>query len=267
MNITSPDPTPRFAISSDGTPLAYWSSGTGPPLLLVHGAMSDHRRWRIPPLLEPHRTVHAMDRRGRGRSGDAPEWSLDREVDDVLAVVRVVSDEGGAVDLLGHSLGGLLALRAAARSAEVRRLVLYEPSVNEDPISPDLSAQVEVLLEDGRPDDAVDLVLREVVLMPEAEVAAMHALPSWPTRVAAAHTLPRELGASLTWDPAEGARVSAPTLLLVGSDSPAFVKAGARLVADSVPDCTVVTIEGQQHIADQLVPDLFAGLVLDFLRA
>lgn len=266
MVLTSSDPPPRFAISGDGTPLAYWSSGTGPPLLLVHGAMSDHRRWRITPILEPHRTVHAMDRRGRGKSGDAPHWSLDREVDDVVAVVRVIADDGTPVDLLGHSLGGLLALRAAARGADVRRLVLYEPSVNEDPISPDLSARVEALLAAGRREDAVDLVLREVVLMPEEEVAAMHALPSWPTRVAAAHTLPRELGASLTWDPAEGSRVRAPTLLLVGSDSPGFVTAGARLVADAVPDCTVVTLEGQQHIADQLIPEHFAGVVLDFLR-
>jgi pimeloyl-ACP methyl ester carboxylesterase len=252
--------------SADGTSIAVWSAGSGPPLLLVHGAMSDHRRWRITPLLEPHRTVHAMDRRGRGGSGDAPEWSLEREVEDVVAVVETLADgSGSSVDLLGHSLGGLLALRAAGATGRVRRLVVYEPSVDEAALPPDLVDRMRGLLAANRRDEVVLMTMREVVLMPEEEIAAMVRLPSWPTRVAAAHTLPRELSVPLHWDPAEAARVTAPTLVLVGGDSPEFIQAEVRLVADALPDCRIAVIHGQQHVADQFVPDLFARLVLDFL--
>ncbi|MGM0385091.1 MAG: alpha/beta fold hydrolase [Actinomycetota bacterium] len=262
------DPAPRFAISRDGTPIAFWARGNGPPLVLVHGAVSDHRRWRITPLLEPHRTVLLMDRRGRGRSGDAPDWSLEREVEDVLAVVEAAAERGEPVDLLGHSLGGLLALRAAARSPHLRRLVLYEPVITEPPAPLELVTRMQALLDDGDRAGVVELMMREVVLMPEDELASLRSQPAWPSRVAAAHTLPRELGAvrtSRAWDPSEGLRVQVPTLLLVGGDSPPHVADDARLLSDVLPACTVTVIEGQQHVADQLVPEQFAKLILDFL--
>lgn len=105
---------PRQVSSPDGTSIAVWSTGTGPPLLLVHGSMSDHRRWRITEFLDGHRTVHAMDRRGRGGSTDGPAWSLGREIEDVVAVIDTLADEAGLpVDVLGHSLGGYFALHAA----------------------------------------------------------------------------------------------------------------------------------------------------------
>jgi pimeloyl-ACP methyl ester carboxylesterase len=139
MTTAQPQTMPRHVKSADGTAIAYWSSGTGPPLVLVHGAMSDHQRWRITPWLEPYHTVHAVDRRGRGGSGDGPDWSLEREVEDVIAVIEAVAAESGLpVDLLGHSLGGVLALRAAGRTDRVRRLVVYEAPVNEPPQPADL---------------------------------------------------------------------------------------------------------------------------------
>ncbi|MET0994855.1 MAG: alpha/beta fold hydrolase, partial [Mycobacterium sp.] len=146
----TPEPAsdPRHAVSADGIPIAYWTVGSGPPVLLVHGAMSDHRRWRITPILAADRTVYLMDRRGRGGSGDAPTWSLDQEVDDVRAVIDAVATESGsAVDVLGHSLGGLLSLRAAAGNPQVRRLVLYEPAVLEGRQSPDVVARMQQALD------------------------------------------------------------------------------------------------------------------------
>lgn len=257
----------RSVASQDGVRIAYWSSGDGPPLLLVHGAMSDHRRWRIVPQLAEHRTVHAMDRRGRGGSGDGPEWSLDREVDDVVTLVEALADEAGhPVDLLGHSLGGLLALRAAARTGAVHRLVLYEPAVDEPAQDAQLLDRMRALLDAGRPDDVVVLMMREVVLMPAHEIEAMQAMPTWHTRVEAAPTLPRELATDLVADPTEVAAVTAPTLVMRGSDSPAPVRDACTRLAAALPSATTVAISGQQHVADQLVPDLFARLVLDFLE-
>lgn len=256
----------RSMASGDGTRIAYWSSGSGPPLLLVHGAMSDHRRWRIVPQLAEHRTVHAMDRRGRGGSGDGPEWSLDREVDDVASLVDALAGESGQpVDLLGHSLGGLLALRAASRTPHVHRLVLYEPAVEEQALPSDLVDRMREYLAAGHPEEAVLLTMRDVVRMSENEIAAMRAMPTWHTRVEAAHTLPRELSVELDADPAEIGAVTAPTLVMRGSDSPPSVRDACTRLAAALPSSTTVIISGQQHVADQIVPELFARLVLDFL--
>lgn len=258
---------PERVASPDGTPIAFWWGGAGPPVLLVHGAMSDHRRWRIAPLLQPRHTVYTMDRRGRGGSGDAQSWALQREVEDVAAVIaEVARRQNSQTDLLGHSLGGLLSLRASAEHPDVRRLVLYEPAINEAAQPEDLRRRMQQFIDTGHPEDATRIMLREVVHMPEHEVAAMEALPSWPSRVAAAHTLPRELGVPLRWDPSEGQQVKVPTLLILGADSPDVVQQGTRLVAEAVPDSTLVVLEGQQHIADQLIPEEFAGIVSDFLQ-
>jgi pimeloyl-ACP methyl ester carboxylesterase len=99
------EPSVMRVLSRDGTQIAYWTSGEGPPLVVVHGTPADHTRWRpLLPYLEPQVTVHAMDRRGRGASGDAPDYDLAREYEDVTAVVDAVAAASGAgVDLYGHS--------------------------------------------------------------------------------------------------------------------------------------------------------------------
>jgi pimeloyl-ACP methyl ester carboxylesterase len=109
--------------SPDGTRIACWRSGSGEPLVLVHGTTADHRRWaRVLPHLEAHFTVFAVDRRGRGASGDARDYRIEREFEDVVAVVAAI---GGPVTLLGHSYGGICAMEAALRTSAVRRLILY----------------------------------------------------------------------------------------------------------------------------------------------
>ncbi len=257
---------PCFVPSPDGTSIAVWSSGEGPPLLLVHGSMSDHHRWRITEHLGQHRRVHALDRRGRGRSTDGPVWSPEREVEDVVAVVTALAVEAGEpVDVLGHSLGGYLALRAAARTPDVRRLVLYEPAVVESPQPAELVARMQAAVDAGRLEEAVELMLHEVLHMPADQVAALRSQPSWPARVSTAPTLPREEGTRMVVGDAELAAVSAPTLLVRGSESPAFLHDAVRRVAAGVPHAQVVTLEGHQHVADQTDPAMFARVVLDFL--
>jgi pimeloyl-ACP methyl ester carboxylesterase len=257
--------------STDRTPIAYWTSGDGPPLVLVHGATTDHHRWLgVLPLLEPHLTVHAIDRRGRGGSGDGPEYAVDREFEDVAAVVRAVADRtGGPVDLLGHSFGALCALGGARLAGDsLRRLVLYEPPVAVQP-APDLVGRLEALLAQERQDEALQLFFREEVRVPPEELAMLRGLPAWPARVAAAHTLPRELGAVVDFDPApEWFRpVTVPALLLLGGDSPPPMAGSVELVRHHLSDARVEVMPGQQHVAMDTAPELFSKLVVAFLSA
>jgi pimeloyl-ACP methyl ester carboxylesterase len=261
-------------VSRDSTAIAYWTSGVGSPLVLVHGTTADHTRWRpLLPYLEPHATVHAMDRRGRGASGDAPDYQVTREFEDVAAVVDAVAEATGSpVDVLGHSFGGLCAFGAAALTANMRRLVLYEgwPSPNPDQLAlpPGVEARLDGLLAAGNREAALETFFREVVGMPEEEFAVYRALPAWQARLAAAHTITREPRGeqAARFDPEQAARITVPVLLLAGGDSPEFLKAGIDTLAAALPDARIVVIEGQQHIAIDLVPAVFADHVLAFLR-
>lgn len=117
-------------ISTDGTPIAYQRAGSGPPIVLVHGTLGVSKRWPIVPLLEPHFTVITFDRRGRGDSGDGPDYSLEREAEDIAALASAI---GGGVSLLGHSFGALCALEAALLIPRLRHLILYEPALSGAP--------------------------------------------------------------------------------------------------------------------------------------
>jgi pimeloyl-ACP methyl ester carboxylesterase len=259
--------------SRDGTEIAVWSSGQGPPLVLVHGAVADHTRWRpLLPYLEPHVTVHAVDRRGRGASGDAPGYAIERELEDVAAVVDAVAEaSGSATDLYGHSFGGLCAFGGATLSAGIGRLVLYEGWPPADArareLPPGVGGRLDALLAEGDRDAVVETMFREVVLMPEAEITALRAQPAWPARVAAAPTIVRELRAipQLPFDPAQAARITVPTLLLTGSDSDDPFAADLGTVAAALPDARVEVLDGQRHVADILAPELFARRLLAFL--
>jgi pimeloyl-ACP methyl ester carboxylesterase len=261
-------------VSRDGTQIAYWSSGEGPPLVVVHGTPADHSRWRpLLPYLEPHATVHAMDRRGRGASGDAPGYDLAREYEDVAAVVDTVAEASGApVDLYGHSHGGIVAFGAATLTSNIGKLVLYEgwPVPNPDvyALPPGLEDRMDALLAAGDRDAVVEALFREIELMSDEDIDAFKAAPSWPGRVAAAHTITREVraetGARL--DPELAGRITVPVLLLTGSDSHDPSKADIETVAAALPDAVILVIEGQEHVADVLVPQLFADHILGFLR-
>lgn len=266
-------PTATKVRSRDGTEIGYFSSGTGPPLVLVHGGTADHSRWRpVLGLLEPHVTVHAVDRRGRGASGDGPAYDIEREFEDIAAVVDAIAGEtGGPVDVLGHSFGGVCVLGAATLTPNVRRLVLYEPPVNPDAgaFKPGLLERLEALLDEGRREATLETFFREAVMMPEHELETFRALPAWQARIAAAHTITRELRAVLggrAFDAARAARITAPVLLLLGGDSPPVVQEETETVLAALPDARVAILEGQQHVAIDLVPEVFARQVLSFVQ-
>ena len=271
--MTRTDETTRSQVTSrDGTRIGWVTSGEGPPLVLVHGGLGDHTRWsELVPYLQPHRTVHAMDRRGRGMSGDGPEYSPQREFEDVAAVVEAVAgDAGSDVDVYGVSNGATFALGAATLTSSIRRLALYEPGIADadDLVTPELDERLDSLLADGDGEALVEAFFREALGLGDDDIATMRAQPSWPARVAAAPTLPRELrnAPEALFDPARAARVAVPTLLLQGSESPESLHADVRLVAEAVPDSRIVVLEGQAHSADFLAPQLVAEKLLAFLR-
>jgi pimeloyl-ACP methyl ester carboxylesterase len=253
--------------STDGTPIAHERSGHGPPLVLVHGTTADRTRWRpILGELEKHFTVYAVDRRGRGASGDAPTYAIEREFDDVAAVVDSI---GAPVFLLGHSYGAKCSLEAATRTNNIRKLVLYEPPIPIDgPLyPPGFVERLEKLLDAGDRAGVVETFFREIVRMPDHELEMMKALPNWPARVAAAHTIPRELRSDETYrlDPTRFANLRVPTLLLLGGDSPPLFRNAVEEVHRAILSSTVVVMPGQQHAAMNTSPELFLREVLGFL--
>ena len=255
--------------AADGTPIAYWRSGDGPPLLLVHGAAADHGRWRpVLPALEARFAVHALDRRGRGGSGDAATYAVEREFADVAAVIDAL---GAPVNVLGHSYGALCALEAALLTRNVRRLVLYEPPLAvAGPIYPaGVVERLEALLAAGDRDGVVATTMREVAGLPAATVDHLRTLPAWQARVAAAHTIPRELRATdaYRFDPARFRGMDTPTLLLLGGESPAVFGAAAHVVAAALPDVRLVVLPGQGHAAMDTGTERFTTEVLRFLTA
>jgi pimeloyl-ACP methyl ester carboxylesterase len=260
--------------SVDGTEIAYWTSGDGPPLVLVHGAPADHTRWRpLLPYLEPHRTVHAMDRRGRGDSGNGPEYDIAREYEDVAAVVDEVAEATGSrVDLYGHSHGGIVAFGAATLTTNVRKLVLYEGWPAPDPtvyaLPRELEERMDALLAAGDRDGVVEALFRGVEDMSDEDMAALKAAPSWPGRVAAAHTVTREIRAEQTarLDSQVAAKITVPVLLLTGEHSTDPAKPAAEAVAAALPDARIVVLIGQEHVADVLAPETIAGHVIAFLN-
>lgn len=271
---TTDDAVLGTTVSPDGTQIGFWSSGTGPPLVLVHGMTADHATFAaLVPHLRSDMTVHAMDRRGRGASQDAADYHLQREFEDVAAVAEAVADASGApVAVFGHSFGGLCALGAASLTSSIGGIVLYEgwPSAGAEAyaIPPSLIERLEALLADEAREELLELFMREVVDMSDAELARFRAAPAWANRVGAAHTVPREAHAQnrTHFDPGHAANLTTPTLLLVGEHSPNDLLAEAETIAATMPDARVSVIEGQQHTAHHTVPDIVADLVIDFVR-
>jgi pimeloyl-ACP methyl ester carboxylesterase len=253
-----------------GTPVAYWRYGKGPPLVLVHGTAADQSRWRpVLPALEDLFTVYAIDRRGRGGSGDSDRYAKEREFEDVAAVVDSL---GEPVHLLGHSYGGLLALEVALLTRNVRRLVLYDPGIEVGgaEIYPhEVVERLEALLGEGDRDGVVETTMREVAGLTPEVVEYMRAQPVWQARVDAAHTIPRELRAikSYRFDPERFENLGTPTLMLAGGDSPAALRKAAEAVDEALPDSHIVVMDGQGHSAMDTGTDLFTTEVTRFLEA
>ena len=258
--------------SADGTTIGFVRSGEGPALLVVHGSTSERSRWTpVLPALQQRRTVLAMDRCGRGASSDRADYRTDAEFEDVAAVIGSV---GGPVDVVAHSFGALCALEATLRTNNIRRLVLYEPPIvakagtaEEAAGFEAVVAEIQQSIDRGERAAALETFFSKVLRRPDAEVARARGLPSWPARLALAHTLPRELRGSRAYrfDPKRFAEHRIPTLVILGGESPQRYKDTTALLQASLPGSKLSVLAGQGHGAIDGAPALFAATVLDFL--
>lgn len=261
----------RFDVrSQDGTRLAVWVAGQGPPIVLVHGSLQDHTASAaLARELQRDHTTFALDRRGFGASGDGPAHAIEREFEDTAAVVDAVSARTDQpVALWGHSYGAGCAMGAACLTTDLRALVLYEPSLGL--AYPDgWVEEVERAVSGGDGETAIVRVLRDLLAFTDEQLDAMRADPTWPCRVATAPTVVREARAEQDWTyrPGQFDRVGAPTLLLAGSNSPPDVRRATMAAASAIPRARIRVLEGHAHTAHRTDPALVADVVRRFLRA
>lgn len=252
--------------SKDGTLIAYEQSGTGPALVLVHGTSADHTRWGpIVPLLEKKFTVYAVDRRGRGQSGDAEVYSIEREYEDTATVVDSIR---GPVNLLGHSYGALISLEAALIVTNLYKLILYEPyvSVARSLYPPSIRDRIQALIDSGDREEALQIFFHKVVEMPEEQIEALRNEPTWVARLEAAHTIPREFAdEDYILNPQRFENLIVPTMLLQGGESPDALKEATKIVHAALQNSKIVVMPGQQHVAMRTAPEMFVRLVVEFL--
>jgi pimeloyl-ACP methyl ester carboxylesterase len=257
--------------SRDGTIIAFDQFGKGQPVILVGGAFQhraiDPKTAQLATLLAQHFTVFHYDRRGRGDSGNTKPYAVEREIEDLEALIKKA---GGSAFVFGMSSGAVLALRAAARGLGIKKLALYEPPFNSGDdrarlASKNYTKQLTALLAEGRRGDAVALAMMTFGSPAEA-IVGMRQMPIWSNFESVAPTLaydnaimgdgsvPTELMASIT----------VPTLVIGGGASPAFMHEAAKAVADSLPNARQRTLEGQTH---DVAPDVLSPVLVEFFSS
>ncbi|MFI8295440.1 alpha/beta fold hydrolase [Streptomyces nigra] len=256
----------KKTISADGTSLAYASRGEGPPVILVSGAMSTGDT--VAPLAEAladRFTAVVYDRRGRGASGDTQPYAVEREVEDLAALIGAV---GGEAALYGVSSGGALALRAAASGLPVRRIAVYEVpfAVYEGGAEQraEYTERLTSALEQDRRGDAVELFLR-LTGLGEGLIQGARQSPMWPGMESIAPSLAYDdavMGDGLVPE-ARLASITAPVLSLAGGASPEWMREAARIVADTAPRGTYRVLERQSHMVE---PDVLTPVLAEFFQ-
>jgi pimeloyl-ACP methyl ester carboxylesterase len=256
----------KTVTSADGTSIAFDQLGAGKPIIMAVGAFND--RSTTEPLaraLAPRFTILNYDRRGRGDSGDTPPYSVEREIEDLGALI---AEAGGSAAVFGYSSGATLALMAAANGLAITELALYEPPFVVDgsrpPLAADLPERLAGLIAAGRRGDAVELYQTEAVGIPEDVVAQLRRAPFRPALEAIAHTLVYDatIIGDLTLPTALIASIATPTLVIDGENSPPLMRAAARAVADALPNGHLRTLPDQTH---DISPDATAAVLEDFL--
>jgi pimeloyl-ACP methyl ester carboxylesterase len=236
--------------SADGTRIAYERAGTGPAVILLPGAFNDHTTCApVAAELVADHTVVAYDRRARGQSGDTAPYAIEREVEDLTALIELV---GGTATVLGYSSGAILALKAAADGAPISGLALYEPpfAFGGSP-HPDMPARLAALVADSRPGDAVELFQREAIGLPPELVEQMKHSPLWPVLSAMARSLVYDstITTELAVPTDAMTSVTTPTLILNGAQTWPVLREAALQLAKLMPAARHVELPGGENHA------------------
>ena len=255
------------AKSKDGTRIAFDRSGQGPALIIVGGALSD--RSGNGPFVAPlarRFTVYSYDRRGRGDSGDTAPYAVEREIEDIEALLDAA---GGSAFVYAKSSGAVLALDATDKlSAKIKKLAVYEPPLIVDDSRPPppqgYAQELDKLIAEGRRGDAIEYFMVKVVGMPAEAFAPMKKSPAWPKLEAMAHTLSYDVavaGDTMSGKPLPAQRwasVTPRTLVMDGGASPPWMQNGAKALTAVLPNARHLTLAGQTHdvAPDVITPEL-----------
>lgn len=253
----------KNVISRDGTRIAYEAVGQGPGLILVGGTF-EHRAFdsettqlAATPILSQHFTVFHYDRRGRGNSNDTAPYAVDREIEDIEALIAIA---GGSVFLSGISSGAALAMEAAIKLGDkVKKLAMYEPPYNDSSAVRQAIADIKPKLKNAiarnNRTEAVSIFMQLLGVPPE-QIAEMHALPLWPMFETLAPTLVYEmeiLGEDGAVPVQRAARIAIPTKLICGAESGSAMQAAASQLAKAIPNSKFRKLPGQNHRVDAAV--------------
>jgi pimeloyl-ACP methyl ester carboxylesterase len=254
-------------ISKDGTRIGFDQSGRGLPVILVSGGSVD--RLSNAPLaahLSEHFTVFNYDRRGRGISDDNTPYAIEREIEDIQAVITAT---GETPFLYGTSSGAALALEAAARGVDIAKLALWEPPYIIDDSRPrppaDSVKTYTDLVAAGRRGDAVEFFMSKVVGLPAEFVAFARSQPWWSAQEALAHTLAYDATImgdySLPISSAPAVRV--PTLVVAGGADMPWMRQTASALVDIIPNAQIHLLDGQGH---NVAPEILAPVLVEFFK-
>lgn len=264
------------AQSRDGVNIAFDRVGEGPAVILVDGALCTRLAGPMGPLsalLAPRFTVFTYDRRGRGDSDDRKPYAVEREVEDLEALIQVA---GGSACVYGISSGAVLAMEAAARRLAITKLALYEPPFILDDSRPaagdDFKAQITEMIAQGRPGDAVATFMTRGAEAPVEMVEAMRQQPMWVGMEQVAPSLVYDVTLmgdgqnGVPFSPVRLARLAAlatPTLVMGGGESPTWLHHAVQATADAIPGARLRMLEGQTHgvAAEAIAPVLEAFFV------
>lgn len=241
--------------SSDGTAIAFDRTGDGPSVIMVSGAFS-YRHFpktvQIAELLSKDFTVINYDRRGRGDSGDTPPYAIEREIEDIQALIDAA---GGSAYVWGMSSGAVLSLRAAAAGLNIKKLALYQPPFVVDdsgPLPPaDFAQRLDEMIAADRRSEAVKFFMTKGMGAPAFFINLMRLFPVWKRLKAVAHTLPYDfaiMGDTVWGKPLSAEQWSAvtvPTLVMDGEKSPKRARHAAAAISQVLPEAQHTTLKGQ----------------------
>jgi len=259
-------------LSKDGTKIAYDKTGQGPALILVAGAFQD--RMAMAAYAEPlskHFTVFNYDRRGRGESGNTQPYAVEREIEDIDALIQ---EAGGSAFVFGGLSGGVLTLDVAAHGSNITKLAIYEPPFvvdhSRDPVPENIVDQLKDMIASGRRGDAAETFMTKGSLMPADKVSGMRAQPFWPRVEAVAHTLVYDamiMDGTMQGNPLpldRWAAITIPTLVIYGGAGPAWSRNAAEALIELLPHAERRGLEGQFH---DLTPDVLTPVLENFFLA